>query len=96
MSELSTDIAIVGGGAAGLAAAVAAAERGVQVDVFEKGATTGGAANMGMGPFAVESKLQRMKNISLTREQAFKIFMDYTRLQIILEPVSPPENTIVV
>ncbi|MGA9625113.1 MAG: hypothetical protein WBL65_22630 [Bryobacteraceae bacterium] len=26
----------------------------------------------------------------------FKIFMDYTRLQIILEPVSPPEDTIVV
>ena len=26
----------------------------------------------------------------------FKVFMDYTRLQIILEPVPPPENTIAV
>jgi fumarate reductase flavoprotein subunit len=82
MSDTSTDIAIVGGGAAGLAAAIAAAEKGVGVAVFEKGATPGGAASMGMGPFAVESKLQRMKNIVLTREQAFKIFMDYTHWRV--------------
>ena len=82
MPELEADIAIVGAGAAGLAAAVAAAEKGARVAVFEKGATTGGAANMGMGPFAVESKLQRMKNIGLTREQAFKVFMDYTHWRV--------------
>lgn len=82
MQETETDIAVVGAGAAGLAAAVAAAEKGARVAAFEKGATTGGAANMGMGPFAVESKLQRMKNISLTREQAFKIFMDYTHWRV--------------
>ena len=82
MAAVDTDIAIVGGGAAGLAAAVSAAERGARVKVFEKGATTGGAASMGMGPFAVESTLQRMKNIALTREQAFKIFMDYTHWRV--------------
>ena len=82
MPELETDIAIVGAGAAGLAAAIAAAEKGARVAVFEKGATTGGAANMGMGPFAVESKLQRMRNIGMTREQAFKIFMDYTHWRV--------------
>lgn len=82
MPETSTDIAIVGAGAAGLAAAITAAEQGVRVAVFEKAAVTGGAARMGMGPFAVESKLQRLKNISLTREQAFKVFMDYTHWRV--------------
>jgi fumarate reductase flavoprotein subunit len=82
MPEIETDIAIVGAGAAGLAASIAAAEKGARVAVFEKGATTGGAASMGMGPFAVESKLQRMKNVTLTREQAFKIFMDYTHWRV--------------
>jgi len=37
---------------------------------------------MGMGPFAVESRLQRIKNVSLTREEAFKIFMDYTHWRV--------------
>jgi fumarate reductase flavoprotein subunit len=82
VKQIETEIAIVGGGAGGLAAAVAAAEKGAKVSVFEKGATTGGTANMGMGPFAVESKLQRMKNITITREEAFKIFMDYTHWRV--------------
>jgi fumarate reductase flavoprotein subunit len=82
MKQLETDIAIVGAGTAGLAAAVAAAEKGAKVIAFEKGATTGGTGNMGMGPFAVESRLQRIKNITLTREEAFKIFMDYTHWRV--------------
>ncbi len=82
MKQIETDVAVVGGGAAGLAAAIAAAEKGAKVCIFEKGATTGGTANMGMGPFAVESKLQRAKNITLTKEEAFKIFMDYTHWRV--------------
>jgi fumarate reductase flavoprotein subunit len=64
MKQLKTEIAVIGGGTAGLTAAVAAAE---------KGNTTGGTGNMGMGPFAVESKLQRARNITLTKEDAFKL-----------------------
>lgn len=82
MKQIETEIAIIGGGTAGLVAAVAAAERGAKVTVVEKGSTTGGTGNMGMGPFAVESKLQRMKNITLTRDEAFKIFMDYTHWRV--------------
>lgn len=82
MKQIETDVAIVGGGTAGLAAAVAAAEKGAKVTVIEKSSTTGGTGNMGMGPFAVESKLQRMKNITLTREEAFKIFMEYTHWRV--------------
>ena len=82
MKQVETDIAIIGAGTAGLAAAVAAAEGGARVTAFEKAATTGGTGNMGMGPFAVESRLQRLKQITLTREEAFKIFMDYQHWRV--------------
>ncbi len=82
MKQLEADVVVVAAGAAGLAAAVAAAETGTEVIAFEKAATTGGAGNMGMGPFAVESRLQRMKQIGLTKEKAFKIFMDYTHWRV--------------
>jgi fumarate reductase flavoprotein subunit len=82
MKQLEADVAVVAGGTAGLAAAVAAAENGARVIVFEKASTTGGAGNMALGPFAVESRLQRRKQIALTREQAFKIHMDYTHWRV--------------
>ena len=82
MKQLEADVVVVAAGAAGLAAAVAAAEKGANVVAFEKAATTGGTGNMGMGPLAVESKLQRLKQIALTRERAFQIFMDYTHWRV--------------
>lgn len=77
MAEMNSDIVIIGGGTSGVAAAVAAAERGASVTVIEKAATTGGTGNMGMGLFAVESKLQKERNIKLTRGEAFRILMTY-------------------
>jgi fumarate reductase flavoprotein subunit len=82
MKRLETDVAIIGGGTAGLPAAVAAAERGARVIVLEKASTTGGTGNQGMGPFAVESRLQKGKKGALTRDEAFKIFMDYTHWRV--------------
>lgn len=82
MKQVETDIAIIGAGTAGLAAAVAAAEKGARVAVFEKAATTGGTGSMGMGPFAVESRLQKIKQVGLTRAQAFKTFMNYTHWRV--------------
>ena len=78
MEKLSADIVVFGGGTAGLAAAVAAAERGAHVIVLEKLSTTGGTGNRGMGPFGVESRIQRWKKISPTKEEAFKAFMNFT------------------
>ena len=60
-----------------MAAAVAAAENGAKVTVLEKASTTGGTGNMGIGLFAVESRLQREKNITTTRGEAFKALMYY-------------------
>jgi len=79
---METDVVVVAAGTAGLAAAVAAAESGARVIVFEKAATVGGAGNMGWGPFAVESRLQHLKQIPTTREEAFKIHMDFTHWRV--------------
>ena len=81
MTRIEADIAVVGLGPAGLAAAIAAAEKGASVVGFEKAMTPGGAANMGGGPFAVESKLQTQCLVDLTKEQVFEEFMDYTHWQ---------------
>jgi fumarate reductase flavoprotein subunit len=82
LKQLDTDVVVIAGGTAGLAAAIAAAEGGASVIIFEKASTTGGAGNMAFGPFAVESRLQRLKQIDLTREEAFKIHMDYTHWRV--------------
>jgi len=82
MSELTGDVIIIAAGPAGLCAAVAAAQAGSRVLVFEKGSTTGGAANMGMGPLGVESRLQRLKQHGPNRDEAFRAFMDYTHWRV--------------
>ena len=82
MKQVDADVVVIAAGTAGLPAAVTAAEGGAKVIVFEKASTTGGAGNMAFGPFAVESRLQRLKQIALTREEAFKIHMDYTHWRV--------------
>lgn len=82
MKRLDTEIVVVSAGTAGLAAAVTAAEKGAKVIVFEKASTVGGSGNMARGPFAVESRLQRMRKIPITREEAFKFHMEYTHWRV--------------
>ena len=77
MNQITVDVGVIAAGPAGLTAAVAAAENGASVAVFEKSKTTGGVANMAMGPFGVESTLQKKQIIGLTRDEAFRIHMDY-------------------
>ena len=76
--KLETDVIVVAGGAAGLPAAIAAAQGGARVILFEKGATTGGTGNMGMGPLGIESRHTRAKQFRPTKDEAFEVFMDYT------------------
>jgi fumarate reductase flavoprotein subunit len=83
MSEkLESDVIIIGGGASGITAAVAAAEKDSSVIVLEKGSTTGGAANMGMGIFAIESKYQKAQMVDFSKEDAFNFLMNYTHWRI--------------
>lgn len=82
MKQVETDVVVISAGTAGLPAAVTAAENGAKVAVFEKSSTSGGLGNMARGPLAVESRLQRQRQIPLTREDAFRIFMDYTHWRV--------------
>jgi fumarate reductase flavoprotein subunit len=92
MKQLKTDVAIVAGGTAGIAAAITAAENGVSVIVFEKSPRTGGAANIANGPFAVESRHQFERMYMLTREEAFKFHMQYTQWRVNARLVSEYYN----
>ena len=77
MRKTDADIGVIAAGPAGLAAAVAAAEHHASVVVFEKSGVTGGCGNMAMGPFGVESTLQKKQIIGLTKDEAFKMHMDF-------------------
>ena len=81
-TKITADIGIIAAGPAGLCAAASAAEAGCSVVVFEKAAGPGGAANMGMGPFAVESRVQQRALVNLTKEDAFRRYMDYVHWQV--------------
>lgn len=72
------DVAVIGAGASGLAAALAAAEGGARVIIFEKLKHTGGSSSFAEGIFAVESEIQRPSYINYTRDEAFKEIMDYS------------------
>ncbi len=81
MAQMETDVVVVAAGASGLAASVAAAQLGLKVITLEKSSTTGGAANMGMGPLGIESRLTRAKQFSPNKDEAFEIFMNYVHYQ---------------
>lgn len=78
MKKMDADVIIVAAGLSGLAAAISAAENGASVIAFEKANTTGGAANMGMGPLGVGSRIQREQMVSLTPGEAFRKHMYFT------------------
>lgn len=82
MKQLQTDVVVVAAGLSGLAAGIAAAENGAEVIILEKSNTTGGAANMGMGPLGVGSPIQKEHMISLTPGEAFRKHMYYTHYRV--------------
>lgn len=76
---LDTDIVIVGAGASGMTAALAAAEKGVKVTVVEQTASYGGTALMGAeGFFAVESEQQKRAGWNETVMDLLNWFTGYT------------------
>jgi fumarate reductase flavoprotein subunit len=75
--ELKTDVVVIGAGGSGLAAAVAAAEKGAQVIVIEKRNMAGGSSAMAIGLFAAESPKQKRERINANRDDLFKISMNY-------------------
>ncbi|MBP2655465.1 MAG: FAD-dependent oxidoreductase [Firmicutes bacterium] len=88
MKMLDTDVVVIGSGPSGLAAACSAAENGSQVLILEKGNSMGGGVKGGNGLFAVESRLQKEKQLAFTKEDAFKFLMDYTHWKVDAQLVS--------
>ncbi len=82
MENLTADVIIIAAGAAGLTAAISAAQGGASVLVFEKEAITGGTANRGMGPLGIESRHTRMRQFKPTKDEAFAVFMEYTHWRV--------------
>jgi fumarate reductase flavoprotein subunit len=82
VETISTDVAIIGAGATGLAAALTAAEGGASVMVFEKQRSLGGTSNFFEGTFAVESEMQRKQYITYSRDEAFKAIMEYSHWRV--------------
>ena len=82
MKTMNTDVIVVAGGPAGLAAAITAGENGLSSILFEKANTTGGAANMGMGPLGIGTKIQKLSFKDITVEEAYENHMKYTHYRV--------------
>jgi len=70
-------ILIIGGGAAGLSAAVTAAQGGAQVTVWESSESFGGNGRFAEGVFAAGSQLQRRLNIDADPAVIFREAMEF-------------------
>ena len=71
-------ILIIGGGAAGLAAAVTAAEAGLSVTVLEKRKYPGGNGQYAEGVFGAGSRLQKRNGIDADPEKLFREAMEFS------------------
>ena len=79
--KLETEFVVIGGGPAGVTAAVAAAEKGVKVVLFEKMGSTGGAAATGMGILAIGTHVQEAQGEVMNVDDAYEMFMEYTHFR---------------
>lgn len=78
MKALKRNLVVVGGGGAGLSAAVAAAEAGVtNIMILEAGSSPGGNSLFPHGIFGAETKLQKRLGIIATKDCIFKKSMEY-------------------
>lgn len=75
--KLVSDVAIIGSGG-GLAAAVAAAEKGAKVVVLEKRKVLGGNTALARALMAAESPIQRRLRIDAAKEDIFKASMSFS------------------
>lgn len=77
MENMKTDVVVVACGLSGLAASLAAAEAGKSVIALEKSNFTGGAANMGMSPLGIGTRMQKEANFIMTPAEAWRKHMNF-------------------
>lgn len=82
VKTLETDVVIIAGGPAGLAAAITAGEQGLKSIILEKSSATGGAANMGMGPLGIDTRIQKEQFNEISVKDALDKHMQYTHYQV--------------
>jgi fumarate reductase flavoprotein subunit len=82
VENIETDVVVIGGGGTGLAAAIAAAEKGAKVLVLEKRQVPGGNSVFPEGLFAVDSPLQKRMNIDARSDDFFKLAMNFSHYKI--------------
>ncbi|MDZ5000740.1 FAD-dependent oxidoreductase, partial [Clostridium perfringens] len=73
--EVSTDVVVIGAGAAGTAAALSAVDNGAKVTLLEKTATPMGAGTLAGGMFAADSKEQKEKNATVSKEWLYNEYL---------------------
>lgn len=78
VATIKADIAIVGGGNSGLAAAVEAAQQGLGVILLEKQGATGGGGIGTEGVFAVGSEMQKEAGIEIEPAEVIATEMEYS------------------
>jgi fumarate reductase flavoprotein subunit len=82
-AQSKADLVILGGGGAGLCAALAAAENGCEnIVILEKRSSATGNSAMGGGPFAAESPVQRRQGIDAPRDKYFKIAVSFANWKV--------------
>lgn len=74
--EISTDIVVIGAGAAGTSAAISAVENGAKVVLLEKTAIPMGASTLAGGMFAADSQQQKDKNATVDKEWLYDKYME--------------------
>ena len=74
--SLQADLVVVGAGSAGLSAAVQGAELGKKVILLEKNPFVGGNSQHAEGLFAVDSEWNRLRADPLTRQEAYRQFIE--------------------
>jgi fumarate reductase flavoprotein subunit len=79
---LEADIVIIGGGGAGLAAAVAGTEKGAKIILLEKRQGLGGNSVFAEGLFAAESPAQKRMMVDARKDELFRTAMDYSHWKI--------------
>lgn len=75
------DLVIVGGGLAGLAAAVSAGESNLTTLVLEKGRTLGGDGNYVEGAMGIDSYLQKEQNIAIDAGELLQDELNYSHYE---------------
>ncbi|MBR1559605.1 MAG: FAD-dependent oxidoreductase [Clostridia bacterium] len=77
--ELTADVVVVGAGAAGVTAALAAQQNGAKTILLEKAASVGGVSIIAGGPLGIDSKDQQEAGVAgtFTIQEVWRDWMDY-------------------